>query len=182
MGRRRQVADVADTMGALSVAAKVGILAVILAVAGSAVAYGYERLSSDLFYPGTRIGGVLVGSRTAPEAEELLRERFVAPLHQPMKITAADFETQASPWEMGLRVDVHDVVRDALVDQQNAGFPRRMWHRAFGEERAVKVDSVVDEKVFKPFLSKTFARVDQEPVDARLEIVEGKVKLRVVPH
>lgn len=181
MGRRRPV-DV-EAMGAsLSRTAKVGILAVILAVVGSVVAYGYERLASDLFYPGTRIGGVLVGSRTAPEAENLIRERFVAPLHEPMKITAADFSTEATPWEMGLRVDVHDLVRDALVDQQNAGFPKRMWHRAFGEERAVKVDSVVDEKVFKAYLQKTFERVNQEPVDARLEIVEGKVKLRVVPH
>ena len=172
-----------ETMGtALSRTAKIGILAVVLAALGSTVSYGYERLSSDLFYPGTRIGGVLIGSRTASEAEDHLRARFVEPLHQPMKITAADFETEASPWEMGLRVDVHDIVRDALVRQQDAGFPRRMWHRAFGETDELKIESVVDDKVFKAYLAKTFERVDQDPVDARLEIVEGKVKLRVVPH
>ncbi len=167
---------------ALTLVAKVAILLAALVVAGSATAYGYERASAAQFYPGTRIGGVLIGSRTAAEAEGLLETRFVLPLHNPMTITAADFETKASPWKMGMRVDVHDIVRDALVDQQAASFPSRLWHRAFGEERAVKVRSVVDEKVFDAFLEQTFANVRQEPEDAGLEIVEGKVKLRVIPH
>jgi hypothetical protein len=190
MGRRRSEGgshrppetgvDVADE--ALTLVAKVAILIAVLLVVGSAAAYGFERASAEQFYPGTRIGGVLIGSRTAAEAEALLKNRFVAPLHNPMTITAADFETKATPWEMGMRVDVHDVVRDALVEQHNASFPVRLWHRAFGEERAVRIRPVVDEKILKPFLKDTFKKVRQEPQDARLEIVEGKVKLRVVPH
>jgi lipoprotein-anchoring transpeptidase ErfK/SrfK len=182
MGRRRAEAGVDVAEEALTQVAKVAILLAVLLVVGTAVAYGYERAAAEQFYPGTRIGGVLVGSRTTAEAEGLLKDRFVAPLHVPMEITAADFETTATPWEMGLRVDVHDLVRDALVRQQAAPFPQRMWHRAFGEERPVKLTPVVDDKVFRSYLSKTFERVNQDPVDARLEIVEGKVKLRVVPH
>ena len=53
--------DVADE--ALTLVAKVAILLAVLLVAGSGAAYGYERLSSEQFYPGTRIGGVLIGSR-----------------------------------------------------------------------------------------------------------------------
>ena len=181
MGRRRSEAGV-DVDEPLTLVAKVAILIAALLVAGSVVAYGYERASAEQFYPGTRIGGVLIGSRTTAEAEVLLKTRFVTPLHNPMTITAADFETKASPWDMGMRVDVHDIVRDALVDQQAAPFPKRLWHRAFGEERAVRVRSIVDEKVFAAYLIETFEKVDQEPEDARLEIVEGKVKLRVVPH
>jgi lipoprotein-anchoring transpeptidase ErfK/SrfK len=183
MGRRRTEragVDVADE--ALTIVAKVAILIAVVLIAGSTVAYAYERASAEQFYPSTRIGGVLIGSRTTAEAEELLKTRFVLPLHNPMKITAADFETKASPWEMGMRVDVHDIVRDALVEQHNASFPVRMWHRAFGEERAVKLKPLVDEKIFADFLNNTFERVDQDPVDARLEIVEGEVKLRVIPH
>jgi lipoprotein-anchoring transpeptidase ErfK/SrfK len=167
---------------ALTLVAKVAVLMAALLVASTALAYGYERASAEQFYPGTRIGGVLIGSRTAAEAEALLQERFVAPLHEPMTITAADFETTATPWEMGLRVDVHDIVRDALVDQQAAGFPQRMWHRAFGEERPVRLTPAVDENALRSYLQKTFERMNQDPVDARLEIVEGKVKLRVIPH
>ena len=182
MGRRRTDTGVDVAEEALTMVAKVAILLAVLVVAGTAIAYGYERASAEQFYPGTRIGGVLIGSRTAAEAEALLQERFVAPLHEPMKITAADFETTATPWEMGMRVDIHDLVRDALVRQQAASFPQRMWHRAFGEQRPVKLTPVVDDKVFRNYLLETFERVNQEPVDARLEIVEGKVKLRVVPH
>ena len=182
LGRRRSESGVDVANEALTLVAKVAILLAILLVAGSAVAYGYERASAEQFYPGTKIGGVLIGSRTAEDAEALLQTRFVNPLHNPMTITAADFETTVTPWEMGMRVDVHDIVRDALVAQHAASFPVRLWHRAFGEERAVKLKPVVDEKVFDAYLEQTFKRVDQEPVDARLEIVEGKVKLRVHPH
>jgi lipoprotein-anchoring transpeptidase ErfK/SrfK len=182
MGRRGSEAgvDVADE--ALTLVAKLAVLLAVLLIAGSAVAYGYERASAEQFYPGTRVGGVLIGSRTAAEAETLLKARFVKPLHDPIKITAADFETEATPWEMGLRLDVHDIVRDALVDQQAASFPQRMWRRAFGEERPLQLEPTVKKKTLRAYLAKTFERVNQNPVDARLEIVEGKVKLRVVPH
>jgi hypothetical protein len=166
----------------LSLGQRVAVFVTVFAVTGMALSYGYERVSASQFYPGTRIGGVLIGSRTADEAEGLLHDRFILPLHKPMTISAADFKTEASPWDMGMRVDVHDVARDALVRQQARTFPQRMWHRAFGDESAVRVRPLVDEKVFHAFLKNTFKKVDQEPQDARLEIVEGKVKLHVIPH
>jgi lipoprotein-anchoring transpeptidase ErfK/SrfK len=183
VGRRRPSADLeAGSEAALPLASKVAILVGVLVVAGSVASYGYERLSSSQFYPGTRIGGVLIGSRETAEAEALLRERFVRPLHRPMTIRAADFQTEASPWKMGMRVDVQDIVRDALVRQQARPIPQRMWLRAFGDASPVRFTPVVDEKVFHVFLKKTFSRVDQDPVDAWLEVVEGKIKLRVHPH
>ena len=183
VGRGRRTADVgAGSEAALPLASKIAILVGVLVVAGSVASYGYERLSSSQFYPGTRIGGVLIGSREAGEAEALLRDRFVRPLHTPMTISAADFETKVSPWEMGMRVDVRDIVRDALVRQQARPLPQRLWHRAFGDASAVHLAPVVEEKVFHALLKKTFSRVNQDPVDARLEVVEGKVKLRVHPH
>jgi hypothetical protein len=183
VGRRRGSTSV-DTIGtgSLSRRSKVAILVGVLFVASSVASYGFERLSTSQFYPGTRIGGVLIGSRTADEAEGLLHDRFVLPLRREMTITAPDFETKASPWEMGMRVNVHDVVRDALVRQQTEPLVTRMWHRAFGAEGAVRFTPVIDEKVFGAFLEKTYKDVNQDPENARLEIVEGKVKLRVVPH
>jgi lipoprotein-anchoring transpeptidase ErfK/SrfK len=103
-------------------------------------------------------------------------------MRQNITITAPDFKVHASPWSMGLRLDVNDIVRDALVRQQVESFPTRIWHRAFGDGRNVRMRPAVDEAIFSKFLKKTLKKVNQEPEDARLEVVEGKVKLRVIPH
>lgn len=183
LGRRRDpVVAEAATVDRVTTASKIAILVGVLVIASSVLSYGYERVSSSHFYPGTRIGGVLIGSRTSDQAEALLHDRFVQPLRREMTITAPDFETKVSPWKMGMRVDVHDVVRDALVRQRAESLPARFWHRAFGDERAVRLEPVVDEKVFTRFLEKTYKQVNQGPENARLEVVEGKAKLRVVPH
>lgn len=175
-------AEAGTAIDRVTVASKVAILVGVLVIASSVVSYGYERLSSSQFYPGTRIGGVLIGSRTSDQAEALLHDRFVQPLRREMTITAPDFETKVSPWKMGLRVDVHDAVRDALVRQQAESLPVRLWHRAFGDDRAVRLKPVVDEKVFSRFLKKTYKQVNQDPRDARLDVIDGTAKLRVVPH
>jgi lipoprotein-anchoring transpeptidase ErfK/SrfK len=57
-----------------------------------------------------------------------------------------------------------------------------MWHRAFGDGSPVRVQSVVDEKIFGSFLEKIYAQVNQEPENATLEAIEDEVKLRVIPH
>ena len=64
--------------------------------------------------PGTVIENVPVGGLTAEAAVARLRERLEAPLRRPMTVTAEQFETQTSPWDLGLRVDGEAVVRQAM--------------------------------------------------------------------
>jgi lipoprotein-anchoring transpeptidase ErfK/SrfK len=163
-------------------ASKIGVVVIVLVLLGASGAYGYERMSTAHFYPDTRIGGVLVGSRSAAEATSILHDKFVLPLHEPISITAPDFKKKTSPWKMGMRLDVSDTVRDALVAQQVEPLPARIWHRAFGDGKDFDVRPAVDDSVFDAFLKTTIKKVEQDPQDARLEVVEGQVKLRVVPH
>ena len=62
---------------------RIGIASLVLVVLASGVAYGYDHISKAQYFPGTRIGGFLIGSRRVDEAEAVLRERFVVPLHRP---------------------------------------------------------------------------------------------------
>jgi lipoprotein-anchoring transpeptidase ErfK/SrfK len=164
----------------LSARAKAAILAGSVLFASTVGAYGYERMSSSVFYPGTRIGGLLIGSRTPDEAKTLLHDAFAIPLHREVEISAPDFKVDATPWDMGMRVDVNDIVRDALVRQQVEPFPSRLWHRILGTDDRVRLHPNVNEKLFGAFLEKMYKQVNQDPVDARLEVVHGK--LHVVPH
>ncbi len=180
-GRRRETTHGSEVHSRSRASMIAVIVALLMVLAGSA-AFGYERMGAERFYPDTRIGGVPVGGRSAMGAEALLQERYVLPLHKNITITAPDFDATASPWKMGMRLDVNDIVRDALVRQRVETLPRRIWYRVFGDGRDVKMRPVVDEKIFGAFLKKTFKKVNQDPQDARLEVVEGKVKLRVIPH
>jgi lipoprotein-anchoring transpeptidase ErfK/SrfK len=159
---------------------KVAILIGALFVAALALAYGYDRVSAEHFYPGTRIGSVGVGSLTADEAEAKLHERYVVPLRQRMTLSAPEFETTSTPWEMGMRVDVSDAARDALVSQQAEPIVVRLWHRVAGDPTNVKIRPQVDDGAFGRFLSRTFRRINQEPEDARLDV--SRDELDIIPH
>jgi hypothetical protein len=159
---------------------KVAMLLGILLVATIGLAYLYERASGAHFYPATRIGGEHVGSLTVAEAEAKLHERFVVPLRRPMTLTAPEYEKRATPWGMGMRVDVRDTVRDTLARQQSKGFGFRLWYRVVGDPTNVKVRAQVNEAVFSGFLGTTFSRINQPPQDARLDI--SRDELEVIPH
>jgi lipoprotein-anchoring transpeptidase ErfK/SrfK len=159
---------------------KLTILVGVLFVAALAVAYGYDRVSSEHFYPGTRIGAVAVGSLSTDEAESKLHERYVVPLRQHMLLTAPEFEAKSTPWKMGMRVDVSDIARDALVGQQAEPIVLRLWHRVAGDPTSVKVRPEMNDEVFGRFLWRTFRKVNQEPQDARLDV--SRDELDVIPH
>ena len=163
-----------------STASKVSIVLAVALVVAAAGLVAYDRAAGEQFFPGTRIGGVIVGSRTAEEAEVLLKQRVIAPLHQTMTITAADFSLTTSPWDMGLRVDLNDIVRDALVRQHAEPLQKRFWHRVFGEPKLTALRPSVNELVFTSMMHKTFKKIDQAPVDAQLQVKDDK--LVIVPH
>jgi len=159
---------------------KVAILLGVLFVAALGIAWGYDRVSAEHFYPGTRIGAVGVGSLTVDEAESRLHERYVVPLRQRMTLTAPEFETTSSPWKIGMRVDVSDAARDALVAQQAEPIVMRLWHRVAGDAASVKVRPEVDDEAFSRFLWRTFRKINQEPEDARLDV--SRDELDVIGH
>lgn len=184
LGRRNRsssgVVDGTERVRSRGLWGKLAILVLVLLVATPVGGYAYDKSSTAHFYPGTKIGGVLIGSRSADEAESLLHERFVVPLRRELTITAPEFVARTSPWAMGMRIDVNDAVRDALVRQQAEGAPLRMLHRVFGASKEFRLRPKVHDAVFDKFLGATFEEVNQDPQDARLE-VSGDI-LNVIPH
>ncbi|MEX2395185.1 MAG: L,D-transpeptidase/peptidoglycan binding protein [Actinomycetota bacterium] len=169
-----------EDLESLKSAATALILAGIVFFSLIGAAYGYDRSTSSNLFPGSRIGGVAVGSLSADGAEAILHNAFVMPLREAVTLKAPEFEAEATPWDMGMRVDVSDAVRDAFATQRSETFVRRLWHRVLGYERNIKLKPIVDDKLFSAFLNKTLEDVNQSPKNAKLEIV--KDELKVTPH
>ncbi|MEX0874855.1 MAG: L,D-transpeptidase/peptidoglycan binding protein [Actinomycetota bacterium] len=154
----------------------IGSLIVLVLIA----AYLYDRASASHLMPGTRIGGVLIGSRTIDDAEALLHERFVLPLRDPVVVSAPDFRETVSAWDLGLRLDVQEFVRDEHERQQGLPVPTRIWQRIFGNDGNASLAPQMNEKMLASFVARIDPIVDRPPADARLEIVGGK--MNVIPH
>ena len=149
----------------------------VLLVCGGA--YGYDRMSATHYFPGTRIGGQLIGSRTVLEAEQILHERFVVPLHRPVVIDGPALHTQASPWDMGFRVDVKIVAREILAEQRRTPVLERIWRRAAGIAGDAPLRLNFDDAAVRRFANSFVQKVNRYPVDAQLKVVGDK--LTIVP-
>lgn len=140
----------------------------------------YDRASASHFFPGTRIGGVLIGSRSIEDADALLRERWLAQLKQPIALKAPGITRHASPWTMGLRIDLSKALRGALATQERMTLVERVWRRVIGYSRNISLRPELEEQRLRAFLSKAVKRIDRPVRDASLVIEEGNLK--VVPH
>jgi lipoprotein-anchoring transpeptidase ErfK/SrfK len=87
-------------------------LVVLLGAAIGAIVI--DRRAERTLPSGAFIQGVDVGGLKFDEAVAQVRERVEAPLHRPMTLTVDEFKTQASPWDLGYRVDVPAAVRKAM--------------------------------------------------------------------
>jgi hypothetical protein len=154
----------------------VGTLIVLLLVG----AYIYDRTASSHLMPGTRIGNLLLGSQTVDEAERLLHQRFVEPLREPIDISAPDFHERITPWNLGLRLEVRDFVRDTLNEQRDMPVVQRVWHRIFGVDGDVSLAPQMDDDVLDAYMARIDPIIDRAPENARMELMGGTLK--VIPH
>ena len=106
-----------------------------------------------LIQPGVTIGGLLVGGLTAPEARELLEERF----HRPLTlVVATERKLRVEPRELGAAAHFLKAVKTA-VGVRTPGF-------------AVPLRVDVAQQKLERFLADLAARTDRAPVDASLTL------------
>src|SRR5207248_7368356 len=62
----------------------------------------------------------------------LVRERVESPLHRTIHVETEQFAADTTPWDLGLRVDVPAVVRQAMQHSHDGNILTRLWRRLFG--------------------------------------------------
>jgi lipoprotein-anchoring transpeptidase ErfK/SrfK len=159
----------------------VAILCVAALVGGGTAAFANDALRRPHFFPGTRIGGVYVGGQPLDVAEQNLRRVFVDPLHKPMSLVAPDTTSTTTPWDLGLRIDVGEVIATTFARQQAMPLPQRLWRWVRGDRSSnVPLGPLVDKAALKRMLSGLAQRVDRPVRDASIDIDSGR--LRIVPE
>lgn len=161
-------------------AAKAALGAWVLAWIGLAAMIGFDWMSSSQLFAGTRIGGVVVGSRSVSEAEALLTDRLVKPLQTTPLTIRAHTTLRASAWALGVRMDVRRAVQAAYDEQRSTSLAQRLWQRAFGDGRSHPLRGQIDEARVRAFVNGAATQIDREPKDASV-VVRGET-LEVVPH
>ncbi len=63
---------------------------------------------------GTVVGGIRVGGLPATQAVSSVRASVEDPLHRKIEVRTGSFQTETTPWELGLQVDVPSAVSGAM--------------------------------------------------------------------
>jgi lipoprotein-anchoring transpeptidase ErfK/SrfK len=150
---------------------------VVFVFASSGAAVGFDRASTLQLFPGTRIGGVRVGSTTVAEAASIVKARLLPPLHRPIELRAPHLAIAVDAWKLGMRVDVDDAVRRTLSDQRSTPFLSRVWRRVWGEDRNIAVEPTLNRASLHAVVADIAKRVNRQVRDARVEVRGDELKL-----
>ncbi len=139
-----------------AVLAVVGVVVLLVALYGAAVAVAGNRIPT-----GTRVAGVKISGLTPTEATETLNQQLDPRTKEPIQLVAAGDTARVKPGTLGLRLDV-----DATVVRAGSGTkldPRKLWVSFFGGERVEPVIRVKQAKLIKG-LREISAQTDQRGV------------------
>jgi lipoprotein-anchoring transpeptidase ErfK/SrfK len=85
-----------------------------------------------------------------------------------------------TPWNLGLRLEVRDFVRDTLQSQREKPIIERVWHRIFGVDGDISLAAEIDDDVLDEYMARIDGIIDRAPEDARMELTGDTLK--VIPH
>ena len=161
----------------------IGFLA--LGAAGAAYAgYRYDRSRSDRALPGVRIGNVDVGGMTRVEMEAALQPRVRAILDRTIRISVGRQQVTRTIGTLGVEVDVGGAIDRALSATNEFWWPSRVYHRLLDRPVDRRIDLVVAYRSgpVARFVRDVAPESERAPVDASLDVVDGKVVVRHSRH
>ena len=153
-----------------------GLLVFICVVAGALVAADYG-LNSGRIHGGVQVGTVPLGGKTPAEARKTIEERTTGALEQFELKGPEGFELAAE--EIGVNFDVAASVQEAY----SVGRRGNVWNRISERARASVSTITVPPKVdYQPEAARSKVenladRLNQEPVEAQVEIIGSEVQV-----
>jgi len=150
-------------------------LAVLLLAIGTVAAAAGAGGPSDTILAGVRIGGVDVGGMTRAEAVRAVNGHAAMSLHRPIMVLVGDKQFRMTPAGVGRGAAIDQAVSEALAGPRLSFFGR-VWHRVVKRPvtMPVDLDTTTDDQRVTAFVRRIARRVAAAPVDARIELVDGK--------
>lgn len=154
-------------------------LTLVLAAAGIFGALAIDRHARRTLPSGSFVQGVDVGGLRFDEAVARVREKVEAPLRRPITLTVDTFQTQATPWDLGYRVDVAGAVQEAMSSRTAGSMVSRVSSQLFSSGGApfVEVSPAWGHGSLDEVVAAAGAIVGSAPKDADLDISTGWVRM-----
>jgi lipoprotein-anchoring transpeptidase ErfK/SrfK len=158
------------------VAAVVGLAILLLAIGTVAAA---ARAPSDEILAGVRIRGVDVGGMTRAEAVAAVEAEAAKSLHRPIMVLVGKERFRMTPASVGRGAAVDKAVAEALAGPR-LSFVGRIWHKVIKRPvtMSVGLDTTRQDQRVEALVSRIAKKMAVAPVDARIELVDGKPVVR----
>lgn len=152
----------------------------VIGVGGAAAAVRMESSATKVSLNGFQVGGIDLAGLDSATAMDKLRERFEAPLDQPIQITIDGRSLQSTTRrELGASTDVEDVYRRAVQLHKDIPLLKRLWYRITGMSvgKSLEVETRVDGNKAAELVTSIAREVNRAPVNASLSIAGGSFKI-----
>jgi lipoprotein-anchoring transpeptidase ErfK/SrfK len=155
----------------------------VAATAGGAYAYFWDRANADAIASGVTVAGIDVGGLHAGAARALLDARLVRPLQSPLRVIHGGHSFVVRPARAGLKVDVADMVDEAVALSRNGGLADRVLRELRGRRlhESVPLRAALSNGMLATFVDHVASVVDRPARPARVVPVQTATKLRIVP-
>ena len=144
----------------------------VLVLGGVAVAVAvFDAKAKDKIADGVKVGTVDVGGMTVRQAREAVQDALVAPLNKPVKVTYGDHTWTLSPAQADIKANVDEWVDEAMARSKSGNVLQHAWREATGGkvDATIPADVTYDDGAIKDFVAGIKAKVDSDPVDAKLQ-------------
>jgi len=127
---------------------------------------------------GVSIAGVDLSGMTESQARDIIEETVSTPLLSGVAVNAGGERLTFDP-RGAVSVDVEGMLAEAYAPRRSASYLERLDHDLTGQPLDCEIEPLfsVDEAVLGSWLDHVIARVDCEPVNAKVRVVGNKVKI-----
>jgi lipoprotein-anchoring transpeptidase ErfK/SrfK len=150
----------------------------LLAGGGSAVAaYHYDQSTQHKLLPGAEISGVDVGGMTRKEAIAAVRSQVETSLTTGLTISSAGQHWQVTPEDLGVQANISKSVTQAMKETDSLPWWERVYHRIADKpvHSSTAVHYDYDQTKVSDFVQQIATKVQEQPQDASLALVDGQV-------
>jgi len=151
---------------ALPVALVVFVLVVVIAL------LSFDLVYADRVYPGVHVQNLDLSGMTLEETQQTLAEALKYSHAGKLQISYQDMVWEASPMELGYRIDPDTSAEEALAVGRNHRLPANMVEKVSAWFSGVQISPVAlyDERVALNFLQSIAAQIDQPVIEASLAL------------
>jgi lipoprotein-anchoring transpeptidase ErfK/SrfK len=153
-------------------------LTLLLAAVGGI--YAYDHAGRDTIPEGVTVAGIDVGGLKAAEARAKLEREYLASLRTPVRVYHGQDTFVLTAEQSHVATNLDASVADALDKADEGNLFSRTFRRLTGGEldADVRPETTFDKRRVVRFLDGIRAKVDRDPVDAKVEFTSGSLEVR----